>query len=386
MNETALTESIESLAQCTSPTCDIEVIIAVNSSENASEQVLLQNKKTIEDAQKWITEKQRKNLRFFIIHAPGLQRKEAGVGLARKIAMDAAVARFNYLNKPDGIISSYDADALCDKNYFIEIHSHFTKNPKSPGASIYFEHPLDNDMITEVQKNGIIQYELHLRYLRLAMQYAGLPYAFHTVGSSFCVRAGAYVKQGGMNKFQAGEDFYFLHKIIMLGNFSEINSTRVIPSSRVSDRVPFGTGAAMSKWIDNDETTYLSYCFDAFESIKKLTVLVDSFYKCSFENITEKCNLLPDSLKAYVMQNGIEKAISEAEKNSSTLINFRKRFYVWFDAFRVIKFLNWSHEKYYKKEAIFNASIQYLEKTNAIRNFSEIEELLMYLRELDRKG
>ncbi len=385
LNEPDVVTSLESLRKCEFPSCDIEVIIAVNSSEAANEQVLLQNEKTIKEVSTWINKNETDYLRFYLIHAPGLPKKDAGVGLARKIAMDAAVERFNYLNKPDGIICSFDADALCDKNYFNEIYTHFKQNPKSPGASVFFEHPLNDDTISETQKQGIIQYELHLRYLRLAMQYAGLPYSFHTVGSSFCVRAGAYVKQGGMNKFQAGEDFYFLHKIIMLGNFSVINSTKVIPSPRVSDRVPFGTGAAMTKWINNDEKIYLTYCFEAFVALKKLTDIVDSFYKCNTDEIIEKCNLLPSSLKEYLLKNEIEKAISNAEKNSSSLINFRKRFYVWFDAFRVIKYLNWSHENYFQKQAIVDACVLYLERVNAPLKFCNNEELLFHVREIDKK-
>ena len=92
-------------------------------------------------------------------------------------------------------------------------------------------------------------YELHLRYLNLFSRFTGFPYAYHTIGSCFGVRAETYASQGGMNKRKAGEDFYFLHKIIPLGEFREINNTCVIPSPRESDRVPFGTGAAIGKYL-----------------------------------------------------------------------------------------------------------------------------------------
>src|SRR5213594_3575687 len=88
---------------------------------------------------------------------------------------------------------------------------------------------------------AIAAYELHLRYYVRALRYAGFPYAHHTIGSCMAVRADVYKKQGGMNKRQAGEDFYFLQKIIPLGHFTDLTETKVIPSSRPSDRVPFGT-------------------------------------------------------------------------------------------------------------------------------------------------
>jgi hypothetical protein len=61
------------------------------------------------------------------------------------------------------------------------------------------------------------------------------------------VKSSAYQKYGGMAPRQAGEDFYFINKIAMHGNVGEINDTTIFPSSRISDRVPFGTGDALGK-------------------------------------------------------------------------------------------------------------------------------------------
>ena len=97
------------------------------------------------------------------------------------------------------------------------------------------------------QRLGIQLYEDYLHYYKKALDYAGFPDSIYTIGSAFAVRADAYVKQGGMNRRQAGEDFYFLNKLTKLGKITEINDAYVYPSARVSDRVPFGTGAAMNK-------------------------------------------------------------------------------------------------------------------------------------------
>jgi len=136
--------------------------------------------------------------------------------------------------------------------FFAEIEKHFEQHSNTPGCSIYFEHPIAGNEFEANIYEGIINYELHLRYYYQALKYCGLQYAFHTVGSSMVVRSSAYQKQGGMNKRKAGEDFYFIHKIIALGNFSELNSTVVYPSPRISDRVPFGTGKAIGDWIEQE--------------------------------------------------------------------------------------------------------------------------------------
>ena len=77
------------------------------------------------------------------------------------------------------------------------------------------------------------------------MTFAGLPYSYHTIGSAFAVTAKAYARQGGMNRRKAGEDFYFINKLIKGENFGEITNTTVFPSPRTSNRVPFGTGKAI---------------------------------------------------------------------------------------------------------------------------------------------
>ena len=71
------------------------------------------------------------------------------------------------------------------------------------------------------------------------------------------VRPEAYMKQGGMNRRKAGEDFYFLNKIMSLGGFGECAETTIYPSPRTSKRVPFGTGQAVLRNVETK--TYTTY-------------------------------------------------------------------------------------------------------------------------------
>ncbi|MBW8051767.1 MAG: glycosyltransferase family 2 protein [Cytophagales bacterium] len=247
--EPGLTKALQSLYNCDRPCCDVEVIIVVNSPEDSPKDVLEQNIRTIREANAWILKHIDKKLRFHILHFPELPPKHAGVGLARKIGMDEAVSRLEQSPaKWRGhalIIVNFDADCLCEKNYLKSIESHFKNNPQTPACSIYYEHPLDN-LESGSDLVGITKYELFLRYYVIALRYSGFPYAYYTIGSCMAVRSDVYQKQGGMNRRQAGEDFYFLQKIIQLGNFTELTATTVYPSSRRSTRVPFGTGKAIS--------------------------------------------------------------------------------------------------------------------------------------------
>jgi len=71
-----------------------------------------------------------------------------------------------------------------------------------------------------------------------------------------------------MNKRQAGEDFYFLQKIIPLGHFTDLTETKVIPSSRPSDRVPFGTGKAVRDFLRDRQSW--TYPLQSFLDLKQL--------------------------------------------------------------------------------------------------------------------
>ena len=72
-----------------------------------------------------------------------------------------------------------------------------------------------------------------------------------------------------MNRRQAGEDFYFIQKVAQRGNFSQCNTTCVVPSPRPSDRVPFGTGAAVRR-LSSDEEPLITYNPQLFVMLKEL--------------------------------------------------------------------------------------------------------------------
>lgn len=378
-NEPNILLALSSLRECVLPTKPAEVIVTVNYPENVPDEVKHFSQQSFYEVQQWALAHSDSHFRCHPILAADLPEKFAGVGLARKTGMDEAAARFNQLGNESGIICGFDADSLVDKNYLTEIENHFSMHPKSPGASIYFEHPVES-FINPHERAGIMQYELHLRYLVHCMRYAGFPYAYHTVGSSFAVRASAYVKQGGMNKFKAGEDFYFLNKIIPLGHYSEINSTRVIPSGRVSDRVPFGTGASMKKWNSSHDTFLPTYSLDIFQPLKILFNSLERLYKNEYA-YTEIVN--SPTLLSFLKENHFEEGLLQVRSNSSSFPNFYKRFYTWFDAFRIIKYLNYA-SNLIPKQSVITESQKLLYKLEMTTIPDTAEDLLDLFREMDK--
>jgi len=386
-DEPDLIPSLEALWNCDRTENVVEVIVIVNSGEQTGERELAQNAKTIEEAEAWMKEHQNEKLKFYLIHQSNLPKKFAGVGFARKIAMDEAVSRFNKIDKANGIITGFDADSACDPNYLTEIEKLFKKFPKANGANIFYEHPLEGSVFEDQIYDAISQYELYLRYYMLAMRFAGHPHAFHTVGSSFAVSASAYIKQGGMNRRQAGEDFYFLQKIIPLGKFYEIKTTRVIPSPRVSDRVPFGTGKAVSTFVDEGIVDYQTYNYSAFKELKIFFDKIDDFFGVDYDTyLNDLLVSLPGSVRSYLKEDNFFEALDEINKNCASIETFRKKFFAAFNAFKVLKYLNNVHEQFIDEESIVVCAKQLLADLGIdTKGIYSAKELLEIYREYEKR-
>ena len=383
--ENRLIDSLESLYNCSRPEKSVEIIIVINSSSKAYNKVKEQNLKTYKQALEWIKGHSDNKLYYHIIYVPELSPKNAGAGYARKIGMDEAVRRFNMIQNHSGIIISFDADSICDNNYLVEIENNYNKYPLTNGCSIYFEHPLSGKDFPDIIYHAITLYELHLRYYVQSLRYISFPFAYHTVGSCFTVKALTYVKQGGMNKRKAGEDFYFLHKIIPLGNYTDINSTRVIPSPRPSHRVPFGTGPIINKFLINKKSEFMTYNPASFEDLIEFFNMVPGLFKQKPEYIKNKTDRLPRAIKEFLERNNAVYKINEINNNCNNTNSFKRRFFGWFNAFTILKFLNFCTENYYPQISVISAANILLRKLGLLtsENLNE-PELLKLLRHYER--
>jgi len=256
--------------------------------------------------------------------------------------------------------------------------------PDSKGCSVYFEHPLEGKEFPDIVYSAIAEYELHIRYYISAIRWTGFPYACHTIGSCFCVTAGTYVDQGGMNKRKAGEDFYFLQKVIPLGNYREINTTVVYPSPRPSDRVPFGTGAVIRKFTDGIISEVDTYHPESFFPLQELFSDPAGWCGLSSAGISGKYKNIPEIIREFIGPE-FKKKIAEINDNSSTPGTFTKRFYQWFNMFRILKFLNFAQRHYFPRVPVRLAAIKFLENSerSSFNKMSTVE-LLQYFRKLQR--
>jgi len=350
LNEPEITKYLQSIIDCDIPEKNVEVILIINSSEVAEKKIVEQNRKTYKQLLEFATTNNTEKLCFYPFIFENLPKKQAGAGLARKYGMDEALERF-YESKINGVITSLDADTYVAKNYLIEIERVFS-DKRVNGATIYYEHPIDGSEENEDVYRSIINYELYLRYYYQALKYIGVPYAYHTIGSAFVVRALTYAKQGGMKPNQAGEDFYFLQKIIPVNNFVEINSTEVYPSSRISYRVIFGTGPAIGEISKSKNQEFFVYDLQSLIDLKQFLNNWQAFFNINNIEYEELISGFSKSIKYFLDEIHFYQEINKISENTSSIITFKKAFFTKFDAFKLIRFLNFSHIGYYKKKEI----------------------------------
>lgn len=350
-----------------------EVITVLNQSENSSSEIDDLHHSQFAELNEWGKHNSTEKLRFHTIFADKIPQKTAGVGTARKIGMDEAYRRLKSCGNLQGIIACLDADCLVAENYIETLMRESLKNDHIRAYSIYFEHD-----ICEKDK-AITEYELHLRYYINMQRLTGLPFAYYTVGSSMAVRAWAYAAAFGMNRKKAGEDFYFLQKFIKTGDFRELNTTKVIPSARQSDRVPFGTGRAMleNSAISEELKTYNPR---SFYDLCSVTGNID----LARADTAGFMNLLSAPVADFLIRNDIESKLAEIRSHTSDSTMFRKRFYTWFDAFRLMKYLHFMRDNHYENIPVSLATISLFEKLGK-RYPDELFDRLIALRSIDRQ-
>jgi hypothetical protein len=386
-DEPDLLSTLESLSNCSRALYAIEVIVGLNFPDESPTRLRARHDRCVVEANEFAIRRSDRGFRIHIVDYGELSKRHAGVGLARKLIMDEAVARLCQVGNNRGIIACLDADCTVSPNYMAELIGHFQVHPKSPACSIYFEHPLSLQAEDQQLRAGISRYELYLRYYVHALRCAGFPHAYQTVGSSMAVRCDVYQRQGGMNRRQGGEDFHFLSKIIPLGGFSELRSTTVYPSPRVSRRAPFGTGRAMADWIDAEHQQRLVYPLAAFDSIRTLCMQASRLWDIPSCHATE-LEWISASFARYLDENDFRATVRQIKSNAASAVIFEKHLFRWLNGFRVLKYLHWLRLRGQVQVPVESAAAELLRRAGLLKDSGPLsaETLLEQYRRLDRNG
>jgi glycosyltransferase involved in cell wall biosynthesis len=274
-----------------------------------------------------------------------------GVGMARKIGMDMALRLLKNSSAPRNLILSLDADTLVQNNYLSAIKNYFTQKVKV--AIVAYEHqmPLNYD-----EQAAICCYEIFLRYWVLGLKYAKSPWAFHSIGSTIVTSTEAYLEVRGMNKREAGEDFYFLSKLAKMSKIGYIKETCVYPSARPSARVPFGTGKRIQRFLAGEgREEYLLYDPQIFVILADWLQLMKDQFIYDDDEILMKTELIHPMLKSFLKSCDFATVWSKIRRNAKDEKTLTRQFNVWFDGFKTLKLINYFTREVYPQINMFNA-------------------------------
>ena len=364
--EPEINRTVQSLFDCERGDFQVEIILLINSYRIDSTEVVAMNRDSYRQMNDFASKNNSSTFFLTPVLVENLPGHQTGAGLPRKLGMDEAIRHFN--GNKSGIIVSLDADCLVEKNYLTEIYRNF-KEYRLNSATIEFHHPVEHLDASDPLRIATINYENYLRYYRFALEYCGYPYPYYTIGSAFAVTVETYLKAGGMGKQQSGEDFYFLQKVFPLGKTRFIDTTCVYPAARTSDRVPFGTGPTLQKMLTENQLSKYSYQIEAFRTLKVFFGKIDLFFKKPEKEVEEFLRDLPEYFLLFLKEDGFLSKIEEINRHTASLSNFRKRFFNYFNAFKILKYLNFVHPAYFE---LANVREQYdiIEKNCGIEKMS----------------
>jgi hypothetical protein len=363
------------------------ILFVINNLESASEEVKINNYKSMELIKTYSNENL--NVDFIDASTVGneLDEKNGGVGLARKIGMDLALTLFDYSSTKQNLLVCLDGDCTVENNYITTIREYFNNNKISAGY-VNFSH---SDILDEANERAIINYEIFLRYYVLGLIYAKSPYAYHSIGSTMVCDTDSYVKVQGMNKRKAAEDFYFMEKLSKITKIKKIDGTAVLPSSRGSWRVPFGTGQSVNRFLDDVQNEYILYSPKSFGVLKKWIELFNSEEVLSADEYLEKSEIISKSLNKFLVSNNFKKSWTKIVKNSSSSLQIQKQKSLWFDGFRTLKLIHYLRDSEFPPINMFDALDELFEKmkveftyANTKGKIPPLEVQKLYLEKLQK--
>lgn len=262
-----------------------------------------------------------------------------GVGLARRIGCDVALALYAAGRVEDPFVYCTDADAELPADYF---------GGPVLGADVAalvfpFWHEPGGDPPIDA---ATALYELGLRYYVDGLAQAGSPFAFHTVGSALAIRASAYAAVRGFPKRLAGEDFYVLNKLAKVGTIARVAQAPLRLRSRASLRTVHGTGAAavrLAAQADASQTPFYHpgifpllghwlRALERFARTRQLAVVRAELAAAAGDGSAALQELL-DDLGAWP---ALERAAAQCHGSAALL----GRLHTWFDAFRTLKLVH----------------------------------------------
>jgi hypothetical protein len=250
-----------------------------------------------------------------------------GVGWARKTLMD----RICEDAEDNDVIVCMDADTAFGARYIASVVATLEEHPQAVGVAAPYRHPLCGD---EDVDRAMLRYEIYLRYYVLNLWRIASPYAFTAMGSVISVPVRAYRAVSGLDPRESGEDFYFLQKLTKYGPVLHWLADTAYPGTRLSSRVPFGTGPAMQRGVEGDWSRYPLYAAGRFDELGDTIKLFPELQQGDHE--TSVTAFLRQQLKTTDLWSPLRRTHAKPER-------FKRACHERLDGLRTLQYLKASH-------------------------------------------
>ena len=343
---------------CAVANTKVHVVCCVNNKINSSEKILQNNQRMIYELNR-IANAENNSLEKTLLKVCVLDytkentfTEKQGVGWARKIAMDYALVN------GAKVLASLDADTLVDENYILQL-KYFLEQKMNCATMNFFHKRIENfsddnnENQNSIQLNLAIQhYEDYIKNHSKKLTECGTPFCYSALGCIIVCSDKMYCECGGMKNKLAGEDFYFIQEMIKnvisknpkkILNPIEVLQTTVMPATRFSDRVLFGTGKALEEIVEGNFSKAKLFKDEEYLEIKNFINLFNDLNKKNFplelqREAEKKCRRLYYFLYEDGFFDDWKSIVANNQKSSEKL---EIAFHCKFDGLKIIRALHY---------------------------------------------
>jgi len=282
--------------------------------------------------------------------------RERGVGLARKIGADLALALIDRATIASHWIHSTDADVTLPADYFD------LPAPGKDDAAVVrsFQHRFSPGLELASRL-----YDIAMHYYVLGLRWAGSPHSHHSIGSTLSINARHYARVRGFPRRNAGEDFYLLNKLVKSGHVGTTGrfdvqlgqgGSVILVDARLSDRAPFGTGAALQtiSRLTTPITGYSYYDPRIFALLRAFTQQTKQALQTGELLTRSPADCFADNplIQRWLTDTKLDQMILRQRSRGAERHVLQRFMTDWFDGFQTLKFTHYMRDAYYPSRCL----------------------------------
>jgi hypothetical protein len=136
--------------------------------------------------------------------------------------------------------------------------------------------------------------------------------------------------------------------------------------------------------MDDTEEQLMTYNTGAFKELQSLFVVAEKLYEAGKQETMDLYKILPPGIISFIEEKEWSDRIAEIKNNTSSHESFMKRFFSWFNIFRIVKYMNHVHSGIFNKKAVADSAFELLRMSGSQYASADPEKLLLYYRSLEK--